>query len=419
MNRTNGIGMFAMCLCVIFAGTAERAHSESNWPRWRGSAADGHSREKGLPQTWNQESVVWKTALRGRGHSSPTIWGDRIFLTSALEQGKQRMVMCIDRNDGTILWEALAWTGEPERSHGMNGWASSTCATDGRHVYAFFGRGGGLHCYTAEGKHVWSRDLGGFESPWGTAASPLLVGNLVLQNCDSDVDAYIIALDQETGRDVWQTKRPDHRGWSSPILMRVGDHDEIIVNGHTGVTAYAPESGKEIWNVRCERGRGTPTVTPANGLLFTVNGLSGGGAYCIRPGGRGDVTDTRRLWISQRGGRDCPSPIIVGETMLVSGLRGGILTAYDIRDGKELWVKRLGDQISASPVGYDGLAFFLNESGETSVIDPEAEERIIRTNSLGAADDELFRASITPLAGRIFIRSDQNLYCIGSARPHE
>ena len=388
-------------------------HGDSNWPRWRGSAADGHSQETGLPHEWNKDSVLWKTPLEGRGHSSPTIWGDRIFLTSAVDQGKQRMVMCVDRTNGAILWQNIAWTGEPERSHGMNGWSSATCATDGQRVYAFFGRGGGLFCYTVDGELVWSRSLGWFEGPWGTAASPLLVGDMVIQNCDSDQDAYIIALDKKTGDEVWKTKRPVHRGWSSPILIKLDGRDQIVVNGHTGLIAYDPESGKELWNCRCESGRGTPTVTPAGGLLYAVNGLSGGGAYCVRPGGTGDVTESRRLWIARRGGRDLPSPIVVGDTMLVAGLRGGILTAYNTGDGSELWTNRLGGQVSASPVSYDGLAFFITESGDTVVVDPKSDEKIVTTNTVGATDGELFRASITPCDGQLFLRSDQCLYCIG------
>ncbi|MFV1966200.1 MAG: PQQ-binding-like beta-propeller repeat protein [Pirellulaceae bacterium] len=402
---------------ALLASGMGRVDAESNWPRWRGASADGHSQEKGLPHTWTEDSIVWKTPLNGKGHSSPTIWGNRIFLTSALEQGRQRMVMCIDRRDGTIEWEQIAWTGEPEPSHGMNGWASATCATDGQRVYAFFGRGGGLHCYTVDGIHVWSRDLGQFEGPWGTAASPLLVGDLVIQNCDSDVNAYLIALDKKTGNEVWKTQRPEHRGWSSPILIQAGDHDEIVLNGHAGVMAYAPETGEELWICRCKQGRGSPTVTLANSLLFVANGLSGGGAYCVEPGGTGDVTESKRKWITRRGGRDLPSPIIVGDVLLVVGLRGAILTGYDVRDGKELWVTRLGGQLSSSPVCFDGVAFFIKESGETVVVDPnsEDEDKVVGTNSLGTpADDELFRASITPCDGKLFMRSDQNLYCIGS-----
>jgi len=412
MRASVRTGVVVFSTIVIGLSGVSGARGEPNWPRWRGPAADGHSPEKGLPHKWTKDSVVWRTPLEGRGHSSPTIWEDRIFLTSALDQGNRRMVMCIDRTDGAVLWKNIAWTGEPERSHGMNGWASATCATDGERVYSFFGRGGGLFCHTVDGELVWSRDLGRFESPWGTAAAPLLVGDVVIQNCDSDQSAYIIALDKKTGKEVWKTKRPEHRGWSSPILISAGGRDEVVVNGHTGVFAYAPDSGKELWNCRCEAGRGTPTVTSARGLLYVVNGLSGGGAYCVKPGGSGDVTESRRVWIARRRGRDLPSPIVVGDTMLVAGLRGGVLTGYDASDGNELWVKRIDGQVSSSPVSYDGLAFFLTESGDTVVVDPESEEKIVTRNSLDATGDELFRASITPCDGRLFVRSDQVLYCI-------
>ena len=411
--------LFLLLLLTVSVCGSGLVAADVHWPRWRGPAADGHARESGLPHRWTQDAVVWKTPLPGRGNSSPTIWGERIFLTSALDRGRQRMVICLDRNNGTILWQQIAWRGEPEPTHEMNGWASATCATDGDRVYAFFGRGGGLHCYTVEGTHLWSRDLGKFVGPWGTAASPLLVGKLVIQNCDADENAYIVAFDKESGEEVWKVKRPNHRGWSSPILVNGGEREEVIVNGHTGVTAYAPETGEQLWFCECERGRGSPTVTPAGGLLFVANGLSGGGAYCVRPGGSGDITESRRLWFASRRGRDLSSPIVVGDAMLIIGLRGGILTCYDKRSGTELWVKRIGGQVSASPISYDGLAFFLVESGETVVIDPNSEEKVIATNSLAAAADEFFRASITPSDGQLFLRSDQNVYCVGMRKKKE
>src|SRR5262249_22164756 len=152
---------------------------ESNWPRWRGPNGDGHSDETGLPVRWDVGSVVWRTPLKGIGHSSPVIWGDRIFITSATDSGKTRWVICADRKTGKVLWEKEAWTGTPEKSHAQNGWASATCATDGERVVAFFGKGG-IHCYGLDGKPLWSRNLGEFPGQWGTAASPVIVGNLVI-----------------------------------------------------------------------------------------------------------------------------------------------------------------------------------------------------------------------------------------------
>jgi outer membrane protein assembly factor BamB len=400
-------------LLAVAATCLKSAAAETNWPGWRGPAANGHSDEVGLPQHWTNDSVTWKTPLPGRGHSSPIIWGDRIFLTTALEQGRQRVILCICRTDGVKLWEQVAWTGEPETTHDMNGWASASCATDGERVVAFFGHGGGLHCYTVDGKPIWSRDLGRFEGPWGTAASPLIVREMVIQNCDSDSGAFLIAVDKSTGEEIWKTPRPDHRGWSTPVLIQTATREEIVLNGHTGVTAYDPESGKQLWFCEGIRGRGSPTVTPAGDRLFLINGLSSGSMYCVKPGGSGDVTKTMRPWLTKRGGRDLSSPIVLGNTVLGMGLRGSILTAYDARNGKELWVKRTGGQTASSPVAFSGRAFFIDDTGKTLVIDPNSEQKVVGTNALGTDETELFRASITPCRGQLFIRSDQYLYCVG------
>jgi outer membrane protein assembly factor BamB len=403
-------------LAWLTLAAALQAPPESNWAAWRGPHADGHSTEKNLPQRWTEESVAWTTPLPGRGQSSPVLWGDRIFLTTALEKGRQRIVLCVNRKTGKIEWEKVAWTGDPEPTHEMNGWASATCAADAERVYAFFGKGGGLHCFTHDGTPLWSRDLGSFEGPWGTSACPILVGDLVIQNCDADKDARLVAVDRKTGKDVWSTPRDPNRGWSTPVLINTDSRKELILNGQTGVIAYDPESGKQLWHCRCEKGRGEPTVTPANGLLYVANGLPGGGLYAIRPGGSGDVTASHRLWITRRGDRDTPSPIVIGNTILLMSLRPDVLTAYDSADGKELWKLRVGGQASASPVSYDGLVFQILESGETIVIDPKSEERIVARNKIGALKGELFRATITPSDGQIFIRSDRTLYCVGKRK---
>jgi hypothetical protein len=296
----------------------------------------------------------------------------------------------------------------------MNGWASATCATDGEVVIAFFGRAG-LHAYTLEGKHLWSQDLGDFESPWGVAACPIIVGDLVVQNGDSDVDAFIAAYDKHTGKQVWRTKRPDHRGWSTPIVVRVGDHDELVINGDDGVRGYDLKTGSELWFCHGFNGRGEPTVTPAGDVLCVVNGLKGD-FYAVRPGGSGDVTTSHMAWHTPRkGSRDCPSPIVVGKFVVVCDM-GGIATCYSTMDGAELWKERLGGKISASPIAAAGLAYFQFEDGITFVIRPGPKLDIVAENALAPADDEIFRASLTPSEGQIFSRSDRVLYCIGQRK---
>lgn len=430
INPINGswweqIGI-AMCVCSFCFASGQASWGESPndsiaWASWRGPSADGQTNLPGLPSQWSSDSIAWKTPLPGNGQSSPILWGDRIFLTSSLEEGRQRLVYCVSSTDGKLLWQQVAWSGDPEPTHEMNGWASASCATDGERVYAFFGRGGGLHCFDVDGKHLWSRDLGSFEGPWGTAASPIIVRDMVIQNCDSDAGAFLVAVDKRTGEDVWRTTRPDHRGWSTPVFIdrvrEAGDREELVMNGHLGVTSYDPDTGKQLWICRCDEGRGSPTATPSNGLLYILNGLSGGGAYCVRPGGSGDVTESHRLWFQRRSGRDLSSPIVLGRTMLAMSLRSSILTGYDVETGEEKWNQRIGGQISATPIAFNDRAYFIDETGRTLVVDPDSDQKIVATNVLEGEEGELFRASITPGHQRLFIRSNRYLYCIAGRRP--
>lgn len=406
--------LFAVALLsVLIAAFCPESRAESNWPVWRGPHGNGHSLETGLPAEWSAQSVLWKQPLPGEGQSSPVIWGERIFLTSALEGGRKRVVLCCDRRTGKILWEQVAWSGDDvEPIHKMNSYASATCATDGEHIYAFFGRGGGLFCYTVDGKPLWRKPLGEFAGPWGTAASPMLVDNLVIQNCDADENALLIAFDRETGEEVWSAEREDFRGWSTPVLIETAGRRELVLNGHTGAKAYAPATGQELWHSPAGRGRGSPTVAFANGLLHFVEGRRGGTIYAVHPGGNGDVAATHRLWSQpRRGGRDLPSPLVIGKHVLVATM-DGILHCYESPTGEVLWRQRLPGTYSASPVSYDGLAFFLNEDGQTAVLKPGETPRILHRNRLDAETGEIFRASITPLGGKLFIRSNRALYCI-------
>ena len=412
MTRHARCGWLAVVMVFAAVGTGRAADTPSSWPRWRGPRGDGHSTQTVLPGEWSGSNVAWKTPLPGTGQSSPIIWGDRIFLTSALEKGNKRVAFCVDRNSGKLLWEHTAWTGPPGQSHSMNGWASASCATDGKHVYAFFAEGGGIHCYSPDGKPVWHKEIGTWDNRWGSASCPVLSGDAVIQVCDSDNNAFITALDRRSGKEIWKTKRDNFRGWSTPILVRAGDREELVVNGHSAVCAYDPKTGRELWRSRNRNGRGTPTVTPGHGLLFVTNGVRPE-LYAVKPGGQGDVTDARVAWRTPRTGRDIPSPIVVGDYLLVVGLRGGILGCYEARTGKELWMARLGTNFSASPVSWGGLAFFLNEAGVTYVVRPGTKPDIVRQNRLEPGAGEIFRASITPLDGQLFIRSNKVLYCIG------
>lgn len=404
------VSAFAMCpaLCA----------TEPEWSGWRGPLQNGHASDASLPIKWGPESVVWEVSLPGKGQSSPVVAGDRIFLTSALESGRERLLMCLSRKDGKVLWSDAVWTGDPEPSHNMNGWASSTCVTDGERVYAFFGKGGGLLCYSVDGQPLWNKPLGEFEGPWGTAACPILFGDLVIQNCDADTNAFIAAFDKKTGNEVWRTKREDARGWSTPIVIKVAGRDELVVNGHSGVRAYDPALGEELWFCKGFAGRGTPTVTPAGDLLHVVCGLKGD-TYAVRPGGSGDVTNTHMVWHRpRRTSRDLPAPIVIGRKSLVMDMRRATLTAHDITTGDEAWQERVADaavtgQFCATPVTWNGVAFFVAESGQVFGIRPGATMEIVSVNEVDSDQNEIFRSSPTPDKGQILLRSDSKLYCIG------
>ena len=393
--------------------TSLDASADSNWPRWRGPLQDGHSTESGFPQEWTAKDVTWKAELPGDGQSSPVIWGDRIFLTAALGGGRERVVFCVDRGNGQILWEKSLWKGEPEPTHKMNGHASATCVTDGQRVYAFFGFGGGLFCLSVNGDLLWKKPLGDFTGPWGTAACPVLVDDMVIQNCDSDGEAFLVAFDKVSGDVVWKIDRENNRCWSTPILIESGSRRELVLQGHTGVRGYDPKTGDELWKVTGSSGRGTPTVTPGNDLLYVVPGRPGE-TYAIRAGGKGDVTSTHKAWSVLRKGRDLGSPIVMGDYVLLMGMKGGILTCYNAKSGDELWQERIGGNYSASPVAFDGRVAFISEEGEALIVEPADVPKIIARNTIDSSDEEIFRASITPSGGQLFIRSNSVLYCVGN-----
>lgn len=388
--------------------------TEANWPGWGGPKGDGHSVDSRLPTAWGANDLAWKVVLPGVGQSAPCVWGDSIYLTAALEDGRQRVVFCLDRKRGDKKWERMAWNGDPEPSHPMNGWASATCATDGEIVVAFFGKGG-IHAYDPQGTPLWSKDLGAFVGPWGTAACPVIHGDLVIQNCDSDQDAYIVALDKRNGEIKWRTPRETIRGWSTPLITLTERGPELILNGHHGPKAYDPSSGRELWTCKSFNGRGEPVPARYKNTICVVNGLRGD-IYAVELGGQGDVTSTRMAWHTPRKtDRDLPSPIVVGEYLLVID-RKGILTCYQAATGSELWQERLGGNYSASPIEAGGKVYYLAEDGVTSVVEPgPAITKVARNDSLAdGAQEEVFRAAIAPSQGQLLIRSSRCLYCVGA-----
>ncbi len=387
--------------------------AEENWPRFRGPLGTGHSSATDLPVEWDASAVQWKAELKGHGQSSVVNWGDKLFVTSASDDGSERWIHCLDRKSGELLWEKAIEVAASETPHKMNSFATSTCATDGEVVVAFFGPGG-LHAWDLEGKPLWEKKLGAFPGPWGVAASPIIDGDLVIQNCDAEGPSSLVALDKKSGETVWTAKRPDapRGGWSTPIFIETGERRELVLNGEFGVTAYDPATGTELWFCEGFNGRGAPVPDFAHGQLYVVNGKPGD-TYVVKPGGSGDVTKTHRLWNARRkGGRDLPSPAVVGDILLISSM-SGILSAYDAKSGETYYSERLDAPISASPLVANGLVYFQAENGEVIVVKPGKELEIVARNSVGAGSEEIFRATLAPIQGQLFSRSGNAVYCIG------
>ncbi len=390
--------------------------AEDNWTQFRGPTGRGHSTAGDVPIKWNMDSVIWKKTLKGQGQSSPVNWGDRIFLTSASEDGRERYVFCLDRKDGKLLWEKTITCAAPENPHKMNSYATPTCATDGKRVVAFFGPGG-LHCFDLDGEKQWSRQLGAFPGPWGVAASPIFLGELVIQNCDAEGASSLVAFDLKTGEQVWKTEREakPRGGWSTPIVIGDGESQELILNGELGVRGYDPRTGKELWFCKAFNGRGSPVPDFANGLLHVVSGKPGD-TYAVKPGGKGDVTGSHMVWhTKRRGGRDLPSPAVVDGYLLVVSMSGKA-TCYDAKTGKIYWKEKLGvkGEFASAPLVLKGHVLLQNVyGGGVLVIKPGKNLEIVANNSLGAEVSEMFRATLAPIKGQIFARSFSTVYCIG------
>jgi outer membrane protein assembly factor BamB len=383
------------------------------WPRWRGPSGQGLVTGSGYPDRWSAtENVRWKVAVPGSGNSSPVVWGDRIFLTTARDNGRRLSLIAYRRSDGTQLWESFAPEGRTESVHQKNGHASATPSTDGRLVYVSFGSRG-LMAFDFEGKLAWQQDLGAISNYWGTAGSPLLYKDrIVLYQDQQRAPSFIAAFDAATGKQVWKANRDASVGWGSPVAIRYGGRDEIIVNGQYAVVAYDPENGRERWRVSGTTMEVVPTVVVGHGLLFSSSGRAGP-TLAIRPGGQGDVTKTHLAWSSPRGSPFIPSPILYGNLLYMVNDMTSIATTFDARSGQTVWQDRLGlarrEGFSASPIAFDNKIFFTNDEGETFVLAAGEKFNLLHTNSIG----ERTLASPALVDGRWYIRTEGHLFAIG------
>jgi outer membrane protein assembly factor BamB len=383
------------------------------WSRWRGPSGQGLVTGTGYPDKWSAtENVKWKVPVPGSGNSSPIVWGDRIILTTAYDGGKRLSVLAYKRSDGSRLWEAFAPDGGIEFVHEKNGHASATASTDGERIYVSFGSRG-LMAFDMDGKLAWRQDLGPIRNYWGSAGSPLLYKDRVILYQDHSNGSFVAAFDSRTGKQLWKTRRDASVGWGTPVAIRAGDHDEIVVHSSYRVQAYDADKGTELWRCNGNLMEVIPTPVVGFGMLFCSSGRAGP-TLAIKPGGKGDVTNSHLVWSSPRGSPFIPSPILYGDHLYMVNDMQSIVTAFDARSGQSLWQGRLGvaqrEGFSASPVAFDGKVFFTNDEGQTFVVRAGAKFELLHMNDIG----ERTLASPALVDGRWYIRTARNLIAIGS-----
>ena len=443
-------------LSVLAAPPAE------NWPAWRGPLGTGVAPGgANVPLEWDEErNVRWRTPLPDRGNSTPAVWGDRVFVTQAVQKDNRRTVMCFDRAGGKLLWQSGVTYAGREPTNGQNPYCAASPATDGRRVVAYYGSPG-LYCYDTAGKELWRRDVGDVDSWQGSGSSPLIHGNLCFLNAGPGTQAALVACDLETGDVVWRVTPPKPEGggagerpageppppeppkppagkfddammaadptgaggylgsWSTPVLVRAGGREELVVVHPLRVTAYEPATGNEIWTCAGlpEQAFASPAV--GEGVMVALGRpVDGGGtrATAVRLDGRaaGDVTATHRLWQTHIPKECVGSPVIAGDHAYLITTFGSVV-CLDLATGRKVRERRLsgtgdvGGSWSSILLAGDKL-LIPNQSGEVFVVGASPELKVLATNTAG---DELTCASLAASDGRLFLRTYEALWCFG------
>ncbi len=383
------------------------------WPRWRGPSGQGLVEGSGYPDEWSDtKNVLLRTAVPGSGNSSPIVFGDRVFLTTAREMGQKLSLLSYRRSDLKLLWETAIPTEGVEHVHEKNGHASATPVTDGERVFASFGSQG-LAAFDFDGKILWHRKLGDLSNYHGSAGSPILYRGSVILYQDQKSGSFVSALDQKTGETLWRTERAATVGWGTPVVVRAAGRDELVVSSQHAVNAYDPVNGKLLWTVQGNKYEVIPTPVVGHDLVFCSSGRSGP-TLAIRPGGSGDVTSTHVVWSSPKGSPFVPSPILSGDYLYLVNDILSVVTAYEAKTGKLAFQGRLGSErkesFSASPVAVDGKVFFTNDDGETFVLEAGSEFKLLRVNRLAKRT----LASPALVDGRWYFRTEDELLAIGN-----
>jgi outer membrane protein assembly factor BamB len=432
----------------------EPAPAKGSWPSFRGPNATGIADGSDLPERWDaktKDNVLWRSAIPGLAHSSPVIWGDRIFLTTAISgrdnatfkpglygdgdasddmSAHKWMLYAVDKRTGAIAWERVAATGQPRnKRHIKSTYASASPATDGRIVVAWFGSQG-VFAFDVNGKPLWQLDLGrvdmgAYDIPsyeWGPASSPIIWNGLVILQVDTQADSFLLALDAATGKTVWKTERDEIPSWGTPTVIRTTAGDELVTNASNFIRGYDPRTGKELWRLGGSSKITAPTPVAADDLIVVASGRGPERPiFAIRPGSHGDLTlqkdqtsNAAVVWSKTGRGSYMPTPLAYEGILYVLG-NNGVFDAYDLKTGAEIYRQRLepvGSGFSASPVAADGRIYLPSEDGEIIVIAAGREFNKIAVNSMG----ELIMATPAISDGVMYVRSASSLFAIGKSR---
>jgi len=432
MSHTNGNGFSALSrrrLLQVSAAAAGisilpwrecradvRDHPQptaTDWPWWRGPDYNAHASGEVPPLKWSEtKNVLWKTPLPGRGHATPTIWGERIFLATADDDRQTQSLICLDRDTGRKRWQTQLHIGGFEKKHRKNTHASATPASDGWRVFTVFYRDGVVWASAVdfEGKRKWQQKVGAYNERFGYGSSPTICGRLLLVAGESKADGFLVALDRESGEEVWRASRPKMASYGPPVVATLAGRQQILLQGNT-VAGYDPQTGRELWHCQA------PAKATACALAFDDQHVYASGGYpeqrlyCIAADGRGDVTDSHIRWKHERKSRVAyvPSPLLAADRLYLID-DGGFATCFRTSDGEPLWVERLGKDFSASPTLIGDYVFAANEIGETFIFKAADKFELVAKNNL----PEGIFASPVICGGRLYLRTTGHLYCIGA-----
>lgn len=419
------------CTAVLFVWHASHRAEAENWPGWRGPTGDGQSGETDLPLKWDGEQVNlrWKTAIPGEGHSSPIIWEDRVFLTTCDLQTQARQLLCLDQQTGQIRWQTTVFKSPLETRHRFNSFASGTPATDGERVYVAFLKVDGstidapnvgaprpvtpgeivVAAYDFNGRAVWKAVIGEFVSAHGFCSCPVIYKDQIIINGDHDGDSYLAAMDKQTGQLLWKRSREHQtRSYVTPLIREIAGRPQMVLSGSQHVASYNPETGERLWWVDGPTEQFVSSMVFDGEKFYLTAGYPTYHVMAIDPRGAGNVTQTHVVWHKTNAKCYVPSPVVVDGYLFVADDHG-IANCFDTRTGERLWRERLGRHFSTSLVSADGLVYFLDDDGRTSIIRPGPEPDVLATNGIG----EECRASPAIAQGCLYFRGTQHLFCIG------